>query len=82
MLDLTLTTLRGTGMGLSDARVIREGPTITEVYIDMSTFYGACDERTMAGAERGGAYLVHAGKRSPSDRWSVGGSARRQVLRA
>ena len=26
--------------GLSDARVIREGPTIADVYIDISPFYG------------------------------------------
>ena len=27
-------------MGLSDARVIREGPTTADVYIDISPFYG------------------------------------------
>ena len=39
--------------GLSDARVIREGPTITDVYIDISPFYGMA-LATVSGYRLGG----------------------------
>ena len=43
---------RGIG-GLSDARVIREGPTIADVYIDISPFYGMAPA-TVSGCRSGG----------------------------
>ena len=39
--------------GLSDARVIREGPTIADVYIDISPFYGMAPA-TVSGYRSGG----------------------------
>ena len=38
---------------LSDARVIREGPTIADVYIDISPFYGMAPA-TVSGYRLGG----------------------------
>ena len=38
---------------LSDARVIREGPTIADVYIDISPFYGMAPA-TVSGYRSGG----------------------------
>ena len=39
--------------GLSDARVTREGPTIANVYIDISPFYGMAPA-TVSGYRSGG----------------------------
>ena len=39
--------------GLSDARVKREGPTIADVYIDISPFYGMAPA-TVSGYRSGG----------------------------
>ena len=39
--------------GLSDARVIREGPTIADVYVDISPFYGMA-QATVSGYRLGG----------------------------
>ena len=39
--------------GLSDARVTREGPTIADVYIDISPFYGMAPA-TVSGYRSGG----------------------------
>ena len=39
--------------GLSDARVIREGPTTADVYIDISPFYGMAPA-TVSGYRSGG----------------------------
>ena len=54
-LDLTLRDpLRGMGMGVyRDARVIREGPTTADVYIDTSPFYGMAPA-TVSGYRFGG----------------------------